>query len=29
MLTIASQQQYISTQQEANKPEATDDTVVG
>ena len=29
MLTIASQQQYISTQQEANKPTETDDTIVG
>ena len=29
MLTIASQQQYITTQQEANKPTETDDTIIG
>ena len=29
MLTIASQQQYISAQQEANNPTATDDTIIG
>ena len=29
MLTIASQQQYISAQQEANKSTTTDDTIIG
>ena len=29
MLTVASQQQYISAQQEANKSTATDDTIIG
>lgn len=29
MLTIASQQQYISAQQEANKPTTNDDTIIG
>lgn len=29
MLTIASQQQYISAQQEANKPPTADDTIIG
>lgn len=29
MLTVASQQQYIAAQQEANKPTPTDDTIIG
>ena len=29
ILTIASQQQYISAQQEANKSTPTDDTIIG
>jgi len=29
MLTIASQQQYISAQQEANKSTPADDTIIG
>jgi len=29
MLTVASQQQYISAQQEANKSTTTDDTIIG
>ncbi len=29
MLTVAAQQQYISAQQEANKPTPTDDTTIG
>ena len=29
MLTVASQQQYISAQQEANKSTPTDDTIIG
>lgn len=29
MLTVASQQRYISAQQEANKSTTTDDTIIG